>query len=61
MDQGLAQGVITLLTFVVFVGICFWAYRPANKSRFDDDARLPFADDDIDRRTMKDSEMEAGR
>ena len=61
MDHGLAQGFITLLTFLVFVGICVWAYRPANRSRFDEDAQLPFEDDEIDARTTKASEMEVGR
>jgi cytochrome c oxidase cbb3-type subunit 4 len=61
MSQGLAQGFITLLTFAVFIGICVWAYRPGNRARFDDDARLPFDDDPIDERTLQQGEMEGGR
>ena len=61
MERGLAQGFITLLTFLVFIGICVWAYRPANRSRFEDDAQLPFDDDEIDERTIKNGEMEVGR
>jgi len=61
MSQGLAQGFITVLTFLVFIGICAWAYRPCNRSRFDADARLPFDDDHIDERTVRHGEMEGGR
>jgi len=61
MSHGLAQGVITLLTFAVFIGICVWAYRPGNRSRFEDDAQLPFDDDPIDERTLQQGEMEGGR
>jgi len=61
MNHGLAQGFITLLTFLVFIGICVWAYRPGNRERFEDDARLPFDDEELDARTVKDSETEVGR
>lgn len=61
MDRGLVQGVITLLTFGVFIGICIWAYRPGNRARFEEDARLPFEDDDIDRRTELAGETGDGR
>ena len=40
MSIGLAQGFITVLTLLVFLGICVWAYRPGNRSRFDEDAQL---------------------
>lgn len=46
MEMGWARGVIAVLTLVVFLGICWWAYRPANKKRFEEDAMMPFADDD---------------
>lgn len=61
MDQGVVQSFITLLTFAVFIGICAWAYRPGNASRFDDDAQIPFADDDIDERTQAARDLEAER
>ena len=61
MEIGLAQGFITVLTLLVFLGICAWAYRPGNRSRFDEDAQLPFADDHIDERTLAARDMEEGR
>lgn len=30
----------------VFVGIVFWAFRPKNKKRFEDDAMIIFKNDD---------------
>ncbi|HEB91243.1 MAG TPA: cbb3-type cytochrome c oxidase subunit 3 [Deltaproteobacteria bacterium] len=42
LDQGTLRGVITLLTLVTFLGIVWWAYRPGNRERFEDDARLAF-------------------
>ncbi len=50
MEMGWARGVIAVLTLVVFLGICWWAYRPGNKERFEEDAMMPFADDDTSAR-----------
>lgn len=40
-----ARNVITLLSFLSFVGIVFWAYSNKRKENFDEAASLPFADD----------------
>ena len=37
---------VTLSSFAAFVGVVFWAYAPALRSRFDADAAIPFLDDD---------------
>lgn len=37
---------VTVLGFVCFLGICFWAYSKYAKSGFDEAAQLPFTDDD---------------
>jgi cytochrome c oxidase cbb3-type subunit 4 len=50
-DLGLMRGVIVLITLSTFVGICWWAYRPANRSRFEEDALLAFADDEVEAMT----------
>lgn len=39
------QSLWLLWLIVVFVGIVWWAYRPKNKKRFEEDARIPFKDD----------------
>jgi cytochrome c oxidase cbb3-type subunit 4 len=45
MDINTLRGIATLLAFAAFTGICLWAYSSRNKPRFDEAARLPFADD----------------
>lgn len=45
MDMGEIRGVITLLTFLAFLGVCWWAYRSSNRNRFEQDALLPFLDE----------------
>ena len=37
---------ITATAFITFLGIVWWAYAPSRKSRFDEDARLPFDRDE---------------
>ena len=43
MDMGVVRGVITIVTMVTFLGICWWAYRSGNRQRFEEDALMPFA------------------
>lgn len=45
-DLGFARGVITVLTLAAFLGICWWAYRSANRERFEQDAWLAFDDEE---------------
>lgn len=49
MDISTLRSIATVLSFVVFVGIVWWAYSKSNQSRFDTAANLPFADDDVER------------
>ena len=42
---GWARQLWPLWLIVVFAVIAFWAYRPANKRRFERDARIPLNDD----------------
>ncbi|QLG87855.1 cbb3-type cytochrome c oxidase subunit 3 [Chitinibacter bivalviorum] len=39
--------IVTVLGFILFVGICFWAYSKSSKQRFDEAAQQPFLDDDL--------------
>ena len=55
MEMGWMRGVITVLTLAMFLGICWWAYRPGNKSRFEADAMLVFADTENDHETEADA------
>ena len=51
MDLNDLRSVFTLLSFVAFGGIVAWAWSRGNRARFDEAARLPFADADPARRT----------
>ena len=46
MDINDARALMTVLAFVSFLGIVFWAYSGKRKARFDEAARLPFDDDE---------------
>jgi cytochrome c oxidase cbb3-type subunit 4 len=46
-DLGLLRGLITLVTLLTFLGICWWAYRPSNRGRFDEDAWLAFDEEEV--------------
>ena len=68
-DQGLLRGIITVISLLTFLGICWWAYRPGNRRRFDADALLAFDDQEIEalsedrddlRREKGDSERREG-
>ena len=46
MDLNDLRVVITLLSFVAFIGVIAWAWSRRNRKRFDEAANLPFADDE---------------
>ena len=37
----------TLLAMAAFLSICWWAYRPSNRQRFEDNGRLPLDTDPL--------------
>ena len=45
MNFTLISSIVTVLSFVVFVGILFWAYSRNNKERFDALGKLPIDND----------------
>jgi cytochrome c oxidase cbb3-type subunit 4 len=53
MDVNELRTIITTLSFIIFLGIVYWAYSGRQKSRFDEAANLPFADDDMQERTIQ--------
>lgn len=46
MDAGVVGSVITVLFFVLFIAIVWWAYSRKNKKAFEEAAQLPFEEDD---------------
>jgi len=47
MDQGILQGIGTILAMAAFLGICWWAFSRHKKKDFEDASRLPFDDDEL--------------
>lgn len=52
MDVNDMRALSTLLAFIAFIGIVWWAYRRRSQKGFDEAARLPFADDEQHNRTV---------
>lgn len=44
MDVNGMRTVVTVVAFVLFLGIVVWAYRPASLRDFEEAARLPLSD-----------------
>lgn len=44
MDINDLRGLATVLCMIGFLAVVYWAYSPSRKARFDEAARLPFAD-----------------
>jgi cytochrome c oxidase cbb3-type subunit 4 len=45
MDVNTLQGLFTIVAMLAFLGVVWWAYRSTNRKRFEEDARIPFADE----------------
>ncbi|MBT1449641.1 CcoQ/FixQ family Cbb3-type cytochrome c oxidase assembly chaperone [Glaciecola sp. XM2] len=60
MNQGTIGSIFTVIVFVSFVGVLFWAFSGRNKKNFDEAANLPFADEEQNKAkqqsTQKDQE-----
>ncbi len=61
LDVGSMRGLITLVTLATFLGICWWAYRPGNRQRFERDALMAFDDEEVDRLASNDANLKEGR
>ncbi len=53
MDINDLRGLSTLALMIGFVGMCFWAYSRKRKKAWDEAANIPFADEELNRRTME--------
>ena len=45
MDINSLRSLVTAFSFVLFIGIFAWAYRPERKAAFDEAAQLPFTNE----------------
>jgi cytochrome c oxidase cbb3-type subunit 4 len=51
MDINILRGIFTALALIAFIGVWVWAWSGRRKRAFDEAAKLPFADDDIDQQS----------
>lgn len=52
MDINDLRGLSTVFLLVTFIGLVIWAYSKRQKQSFDEAANLPFADDELNKRTI---------
>ena len=45
MDAGDWRGIFTIVMFVIFIGICVWAWSSRRNADFDEAAQLPLDDE----------------
>ncbi|PWV64696.1 cbb3-type cytochrome oxidase subunit 3 [Plasticicumulans acidivorans] len=48
------RSAFTVMMFLIFIGIVVWAWSGRSRRRFDEAANLPFADEDVARRSAED-------
>ncbi|MGH1439693.1 MAG: cbb3-type cytochrome oxidase subunit 3 [Cellvibrionaceae bacterium] len=59
MDTSDLHSLSTVLVFIAFIGVCWWAFAPRRKERFNEAANLPFADEDSHERTQNSHDTES--
>ena len=47
MDLNDVRSAMTVIMFVLFLGIVFWAFSKKRKRAFDEAAQLPFDEDEV--------------
>lgn len=47
LDRGTLHGIATILAMVAFLAICWWAFSPRNRQRFEKDAQSIIDSDPI--------------
>ncbi len=45
MSLSLWHSIATIVAMAAFFAVCWWAYSPKNRQRFEEDAKLVFNDD----------------
>lgn len=56
MDMSDLRALATVTTVIAFTAVVWWAYSSKRKSRFDEAANLPFADDEEHEKTSQELE-----
>jgi cytochrome c oxidase cbb3-type subunit 4 len=45
MDINTLRSISPILVLLAFIGVCWWAFSPRRRKRFEEAAKLPFADE----------------
>lgn len=45
MDINTLRSISPILVLLAFIGVCWWAFAPKRRKRFEEAAKLPFADE----------------
>lgn len=53
MDINDLRGLSTLMLMIAFIGLCIWAWSSKQRKSFDEARHLPFADEEMNRRTLE--------
>lgn len=53
MDINTLRGISTVVMFIAFIGLCWWAFSRKQKPQFDEAANLPFEDEPLNENTLK--------
>ena len=53
MDINDLRGLSTAFLLIAFIGLCFWAYSKKRHRSFEEAANLPFADEELNQRTVQ--------
>ena len=56
MDQGTIGSIFTVIVFIAFVGVCYWAFSSRNTKNFEEAANLVFDDEPKKNLHKKDQE-----
>ncbi|MBB5213281.1 cbb3-type cytochrome oxidase subunit 3 [Microbulbifer hydrolyticus] len=61
MDIDILRQIGVVLGSIAFLAICWWAFSPKRKKRFEEDAKLPFADEqETSDKAARESETSTG-
>jgi cbb3-type cytochrome oxidase subunit 3 len=60
MDTGTLYSIVTVIAFATFIAIIVWAWSGSRKARFEEDALLPFDEDEPARDTRRTRERGDG-
>ena len=58
MDINTLRALSIVLVALAFIGVCWWAFSPKRKKRFEDAAQLPFADEKQTSQSVKKGDVD---